>query len=467
MNRATRSHARAKRGPVRECLVSILLLATLSGCAQEQAQPSWPAEPVPSEPIADVAPLPDEVAPAGTAATLQGTWQSTEDPAYVIEIAGDQFVDLYSGETTRVATLTFVTSCEDDTAAPDGQYFTVTDEDGPLCYYLLRADGDALEYSYVTRGNTLSFVRMQPDETGRAGGASATTPIRFPTGKLATKMRGSVRPDAPMAYTIEADDDQLLQVAVTTLNEYGGSADEPRVAVRLEDPDGTEVGSGGRGPSRSFVEQVTRAGPYTVVLSATAGSDAGSDAGSGAGSGDASADFDLTASLLPNGTQVATGEAARLSGSQLRVLRELYDSQRQKTGILIPTFVPERFEQAVVPDSTNAMAYLVYEAGAERIWIGTGELEGLGGPGLIERKPCVNPVFHWVAVGVLETDANLEDPPANPEYQTEFWFEIPGRGNPADPLTDGYAHGFTLAGNIDQDELIQICESLRLLDVGQ
>ena len=94
---------------------------------------------------------------------MQGIWESADDPAYVIEIAADRFEGRYSGEGTRSAKLTFVTSCEDDTEAPDGQYFTLTDDDGPICYYLLRAEADVLEYSYVARGNTLSFRRMPLD----------------------------------------------------------------------------------------------------------------------------------------------------------------------------------------------------------------------------------------------------------------------------------------------------------------
>jgi len=99
-------------------------------------------------------------APEGTAATMQGVWQSTDDPRNVIEISGYEVVSRYDGEVVAISTLTFVAGCDDHTAVPDGKYFLLAEEDLVLCYYLLEAGVDRLEYSYVDRGNTLSYRRV-------------------------------------------------------------------------------------------------------------------------------------------------------------------------------------------------------------------------------------------------------------------------------------------------------------------
>lgn len=97
---------------------------------------------------------------SGNLAKLQGTWQSTDDPAVVVEIQGDQFTERYNGEGDAL-TIRFLDTCEGRPEDPEERYFTLTDESGSLCYYLIRADETVLEYSYLPRGNTHSFRRMR------------------------------------------------------------------------------------------------------------------------------------------------------------------------------------------------------------------------------------------------------------------------------------------------------------------
>ncbi len=350
--------------------------------------------------------------PSESAATMQGVWQSKDDAKYVIEIAGNRLVDRYGAETTRVATLAFVNSCEGRPESAENRYFLVTDDDGPLCYYLLSADDSELSYSYVARGNTLSFSKLQD--------LPAVATVR------------SVTPGDRSCYAelVDERDRTATAMAVFDLCEQDAILNT-RVRLTYE-------------PVRVMAESCQ---------------------------GDPECRDSETRMLISRVEPVqerpapVDGSAARLAVEQIARLRALYETQPRKTGLLVPTYVPERFQRVTVQDSGADLAYLVYASGDERVWVGTGELEGLGGPGLVDTKPCLNPVFDRVDVGLLDTDA--PNPSASPEYQTEFWFEIPGRGNPADPEADGYAQGFTLAGNIDQDELILICESLRLVDVGE
>lgn len=91
---------------------------------------------------------------------MQGEWRSTDDPLSVIEISADRMISVYDGEELAVGTIEWVDRCPESVG--DGLSFTVgNDEDGVLCYHLLRLDDDRLEYSYSARGNTLSYERVE------------------------------------------------------------------------------------------------------------------------------------------------------------------------------------------------------------------------------------------------------------------------------------------------------------------
>jgi len=139
---------------IKRCSFLLVLgLGILIGCAQDEVQPE-PAPPAPTA-IAEEQQAPSNID------KMQGKWQSRDDQAAVIGIDGDQFTSWYDTEKLSTGTLTFVNNCDEQAAEPEGDYFVVRDQSGALCYYLSHVDRALLEYSYVRRGNTLSYTRIE------------------------------------------------------------------------------------------------------------------------------------------------------------------------------------------------------------------------------------------------------------------------------------------------------------------
>lgn len=131
------------------------MLCALGGCAGEEPRPaaSAPAS-VPGEEAR-------QVGKASNIDLVQGRWQSRDDEALVVEIRGDQFISWYDDEKIGAETLDFVSDCGEQRAEPDGEYFVLRDEAGVLCYHLTHVDEALLEYTYVERGNTLSYTKLE------------------------------------------------------------------------------------------------------------------------------------------------------------------------------------------------------------------------------------------------------------------------------------------------------------------
>lgn len=134
---------------------AFLLLAAAGGCAGEG---SGPAAAVPP---GDPAGRPAQASSVASIEKLQGTWRSRDDRAVVLEIRGDQVTSWYDGEMLGVETLRFVDGCETRREEPAGEYFLLTDGDDSLCYHLTLAGETLLEYTYLARGNTLSYRRAE------------------------------------------------------------------------------------------------------------------------------------------------------------------------------------------------------------------------------------------------------------------------------------------------------------------
>lgn len=94
---------------------------------------------------------------------VQGSWQSTEDPESVLYIFGSEQFSVYAGETLDTSVMTFANACPG--GEPIGQvFFTQTMGGDPMdtpCYAVIDATPDRLELSYVGRGNTLAFTRLE------------------------------------------------------------------------------------------------------------------------------------------------------------------------------------------------------------------------------------------------------------------------------------------------------------------
>lgn len=110
--------------------------------------------------------------PATVAANAVGTWQSTDDPNYTVVITADgKWTDNYktanaSDDISESGTYLLFTSADPDpdftdTIVPGIVYVKLTEGSDVYYYSVLEADASNLQLSYLARGNTLSFTKVQ------------------------------------------------------------------------------------------------------------------------------------------------------------------------------------------------------------------------------------------------------------------------------------------------------------------
>ncbi len=109
---------------------------------------------------------------AAVATNINGVWQSTDDPSYSVDITSSgKWTDDYkeAGATTTISetgTYTFFTSANPDPdfsgpLASGVVYLKLVEGPDTYFYSVLEATNNQLQLSYLARGNTLSFVRVQ------------------------------------------------------------------------------------------------------------------------------------------------------------------------------------------------------------------------------------------------------------------------------------------------------------------
>lgn len=116
-------------------------------------------------PAADTGQAPqvaDQPATSGASAPkLDGDWQSVDDPKNVAKIKGDTFTSVYDGKVIDTKEIRYVRSCTDKAQARTSEFFLLVSANSEQCYRLLAVTADSLSYSYVERGNTLSYKRLK------------------------------------------------------------------------------------------------------------------------------------------------------------------------------------------------------------------------------------------------------------------------------------------------------------------
>ncbi len=93
---------------------------------------------------------------------MQGHWQSDDDPMTVIQVSAAVLETIYDGQTASIEAINLVSDCTSMTSDPAGKYFTLTDQEDPSfvnCYYFISSGETSLHYSFLPRGNTLSFSK--------------------------------------------------------------------------------------------------------------------------------------------------------------------------------------------------------------------------------------------------------------------------------------------------------------------
>ncbi len=98
---------------------------------------------------------------------LPGTWQSVEDPKYVLAFeAGGKMTEKYDGKVTDTGSWKVLSSVSATglTDVPENLGSGIAleiDREAPYYYSIITLDTDSLAMFYLPRGNVLTFTRIQ------------------------------------------------------------------------------------------------------------------------------------------------------------------------------------------------------------------------------------------------------------------------------------------------------------------
>jgi hypothetical protein len=122
-------------------------------------------------PAPESAPQTPTLDPSTVATNIVGNWVSTDDSNYTVQITSKgKWTDTYKGSDQTGASLTgtytLFTSQNPDkdftgVLVPGVIYVKVVEGQSTLYFSVLAASGNELQLSYLDRGNTLSFVKVQ------------------------------------------------------------------------------------------------------------------------------------------------------------------------------------------------------------------------------------------------------------------------------------------------------------------
>jgi len=102
--------------------------------------------------------------PDSKTSALEGNWVSTDDPKSELQVKGNEWIEIYKGETPETTKFATGDSCLANDKAktnPKGKYITVFDKDDSRCFYIINVNDTKLELSYVGRGNTLTYKKKK------------------------------------------------------------------------------------------------------------------------------------------------------------------------------------------------------------------------------------------------------------------------------------------------------------------
>ena len=148
--------------------VALLSLLFLASC-NNTPTPSPPVQVVNKESDSTKSAIPD---PNDLLRTLQGTWQSEQDPGYILEIADTQMRHLNGGKLTLQCMIDVDGACESPVCKPDGVdtsdgwcFTEITGKNGKYdaqCNFVMVCDTAKLQYRSLTSGGAgLSFKKIQ------------------------------------------------------------------------------------------------------------------------------------------------------------------------------------------------------------------------------------------------------------------------------------------------------------------
>jgi len=98
-----------------------------------------------------------------TVSMLLGDWVSSDDPRAGLSVSDSMFAQSYDGEVLDKGSYVIadaVAASKSDAANPMGRYITVFSDSPPIAYYVIDVSANTLSLSYVGRGNTLNYTRI-------------------------------------------------------------------------------------------------------------------------------------------------------------------------------------------------------------------------------------------------------------------------------------------------------------------
>jgi len=147
--------------------VALMSLLSLASCKNTPSSP--PPIQVVNQDDSTKSAIPD---PNDLLRTLQGTWQSEQDPGYILEIADTQMRHLNGGKLTLQCMIDVDGACESPVCKPDGVdtsdgwcFTEITGKNGKYdaqCNFVMVCDTAKLQYRSLTSGGAgLSFKKIQ------------------------------------------------------------------------------------------------------------------------------------------------------------------------------------------------------------------------------------------------------------------------------------------------------------------
>ena len=147
---------------MKNLLLALPILLLLAACnpsaptsSAEATQPAPQVDPVPPANARQA-----NAQPATGADLLQGKWRSDDDPSNVLEFAGGKRIEGGDSEPYTLADhCTNPTDNNGSSPAEKDRYISCEQSD--LCWYIVELTADKLSLSYMGRGNTLNYTRIQ------------------------------------------------------------------------------------------------------------------------------------------------------------------------------------------------------------------------------------------------------------------------------------------------------------------
>lgn len=140
--------------------ILLMLVACNPSAPASTAEATQPAPTPQVDPVPPADARQAKAQPTTGADLLQGKWRSDDDPSNVLEFAGGKRIEGGDSEPYTLGDhCTNPTDNNGSSPAEKDRYISCDQSD--LCWYIVELTADRLSLSYMGRGNTLNYTRIQ------------------------------------------------------------------------------------------------------------------------------------------------------------------------------------------------------------------------------------------------------------------------------------------------------------------